>query len=63
MQFEYTDQEYRTDCIDGCGVLTDWLQSRMVADQAGNNHETEQHHRWTVRQRMKQEDEVFVNRK
>lgn len=59
---DYSDHEYRTECLDGCGALTAWLQSRMVADQAGNNHENAQSHRWTVKERMKQKDKDFVNR-
>jgi hypothetical protein len=34
----------------------------MVADQAGENHETAECHRWTVNERMKQKDKDFVNR-
>ncbi|MHB1399567.1 MAG: hypothetical protein ACYDAI_15695 [Trichloromonadaceae bacterium] len=60
MKFEYTDQQYRTECLDGCGVLTTWMQSSMVADQAGKNHEHSQDHRWNVEQRMKQQDNAFV---
>jgi hypothetical protein len=61
MQFEYTDHEYRTECLDGCGAVTVWMQSRMVANQAGKNHETALRHRWTVSQRMKEKDKGFVN--
>jgi hypothetical protein len=56
MQFEYSDHEYRTECLDGCGALTAWVQSRMAADQAGINHETAQCHGWAVCERMKQKE-------
>lgn len=56
MQFDYTDHEYRTECLDGCGVVTVWMQSVMVADQAGRNHEAAHFHRWTVNQRMKHQE-------
>ena len=62
MKFEYTDQEYRTECLDGCGALTVWLQSSMVADQAGNNHENSEHHRTYIEQRMRQEHKGFGRR-
>ncbi len=62
MKFDYTDQEYRTECLNGCGLLTVWMQSRMVAIQAGNNHENSQHHSWNVEQRMKQDDNDLLNR-
>jgi hypothetical protein len=54
MYFDYTDHEYRTECLDGCGSLTIWMQSRVVADQAGKNHENAECHRWTLSQRMKE---------
>lgn len=53
MIFDFTDHEYRTDCIDGCGSLTDWLSSGNVANQVKNNHENSINHRCVVKQRMK----------
>lgn len=56
MEFDYTDHRYRPECKEGCGALTDWLQSRLVADQAGSNHQRERGHAWVVRVRMKDEE-------
>lgn len=55
MKFDYTDREYRTDCVDGCGSLTIWMVSRMVAEQVSNNHANSLSHRCTIKERMKQE--------
>jgi hypothetical protein len=63
MKFDYTDREYRTDCVDGCGSLTDWMESRMVADQVSKNHENSLSHRCAVKERMKQEDDFSVETK
>jgi|OpeIllAssembly_1097287.scaffolds.fasta_scaffold979483_2 hypothetical protein len=60
--FDYTDHEYRTECLDGCEAVTGWLYSRMIANQVGKNHENSLAHRWTVQQRMKQKDKDFVTR-
>jgi len=56
MDFDYTDHEYLPECTDGCGALTDWLQSKLVADQTGKNHHDEQGHAWVVRVRMRAEE-------
>lgn len=55
MPFDYSDYEYRVICADGCGNLTEWMESREVADQVGKNHEHSTRHRWQVRERMKEE--------
>ena len=55
MQFDYTDYHYRVVCADGCGNLTDWIESRIVAEQVGKNHESETRHKWQVRERMQDE--------
>lgn len=56
MDFDYTDHEYLPECTDGCGALTDWLQSKLVADQAGKNHEHEKGHVCVTRVRMRAEE-------
>lgn len=55
MQFDYTDYHYRVVCPEGCGDLTDWIESRMVAEQAGKNHEVETRHKCQTRERMREE--------
>jgi len=59
MIFDFTNRECRTECIDGCGSLTDWMSSGMVANQVRNNHENSINHRCVVKQRMKP-DEFWV---
>lgn len=63
MIFDFTDREYRTDCIDGCGSLTDWLTSGMVANQVSKNHENSISHRCRIKERMKREDEFLSGTK
>lgn len=53
MDFDYTDHEYLPQCTDGCGAITGWLHSRMVAGEAGINHEKSKGHSWIVRERLK----------
>ncbi|BCS54817.1 hypothetical protein [Geobacter sp. SVR] len=55
MDLDNTDHEYLPECTDGCGALTDWLQSKTVADQAGTNHRKETGHAWVVRVRARSE--------
>ncbi len=63
MIFDFTDREYRTDCIDGCGSLTDWLVSGIVAQQVSNNHENSTSHRCVVKEKMKWVDRCLVEKK
>ena len=58
MEFDYTDYESLTVCTEGCGEITDWRQSRIVADQAVKNHEKEKGHKCLVRERMKPEENL-----
>ena len=60
MIFDFTDREYRTDCVDGCGFLTDWLTSGMVAEQVSRNHENSMSHRCAIEERLKREDEFLL---
>jgi hypothetical protein len=53
MDFDYTDHEYLAECTDGCSAITGWLQSKVVAGQAGKNHEKEKGHKWVVRVRLR----------
>lgn len=55
MQFDYTDYHYRVVCSQGCGDLTDWIESRLVAEQVEKNHETLTHHKCQIRERMQEE--------
>lgn len=61
MIFDFTDREYRTDCIDGCGSLTDWMVSGRVADQVSKNHENSINHRCVVKEKMKWVDQSSVS--
>ncbi len=60
MIFDFTDREYRTECVDGCGPLTGWLVSGMVADQVSKNHENSLNHRCAVKKRLKGKDELLL---
>lgn len=63
MIFDFTDRKYRTDCVDGCGSLTGWMVSGMIANQVCKNHENSIHHRCVVKERMKQENEFLLKTK
>lgn len=41
MELEYTDHEYLVECTEGCGEISDWLQSRFLAEQPIKNHAKE----------------------
>jgi len=41
MELEYTDHEYLVECTEGCGEISDWLQSRFLAEQPIKNHSNE----------------------
>lgn len=62
MIFDFTDREYRTDCIDGCGSLTDWLESGNVAIQVSKNHENSTSHRCVIKEKMKAVDKSVENK-
>lgn len=55
MEFEYTDSEYLVECTDGCGEITDWLQSRFLAEQAIKNHADDTAHSCQILQRLRSE--------
>ncbi len=65
MDFEYTDNEYLVECTEGCGVITGWLQSRLIAEQAINNHSKENQHKCQIIERMRPDglDQVSQNEK
>lgn len=44
MELEYTDHEYLVECTEGCGEISDWLQSRFLAEQPIKNHAKENSH-------------------
>lgn len=52
MDFENTDHEYLAECIDGCGEITGWLQSRHLAEQAISNHSKENAHKCQIKERI-----------
>jgi hypothetical protein len=55
MEFEFTDHEYLVKCTEGCGEITNWLQSRFLAEQAIHNHTKENSHKCQIIQRMRPE--------
>lgn len=55
MEFEYTDHEYLVECTEGCGEMTNWLQSRFLAEQAIKNHAKENSHNCRIIERMRSE--------
>lgn len=55
MDFDYTKYQYLPECKDGCGAITDWLSSREVAREAGENHGRQTGHQWIVLEKMREE--------
>ncbi|MBJ6748762.1 hypothetical protein [Geomonas anaerohicana] len=55
MDFDYTKYIYLPDCKDGCGAITDWLSSRKMAREAGENHHKSTGHDWVLIEKMREE--------
>lgn len=55
MKLEYTDNEYLVECTEGCGEISDWLQSRFLAEQPINNHSNENSHKCQIIAKMSSE--------
>jgi hypothetical protein len=55
MDFDYTEYEYLPECKDGCGAITDWLNSREMAREVGENHGRQTGHEWIVLEKMREE--------
>ena len=55
MESEYTDYEFLVECTEGCGEITGWLQSRIIAEQAIKNHAKENVHKCQIKERMRPE--------
>ncbi|WP_198419383.1 hypothetical protein [Geomonas terrae] len=55
MDFDYTKYRYLPECKDGCGAITDWLESREMAREAGENHSKSKGHDWVLREKMREE--------
>lgn len=53
MDFEYTDTEYLVECTEGCGEITGWLQSRLIAEQVIHNHSKENAHKCQIKERTR----------
>jgi len=54
MDFDYTAYEYLPECTDGCGAITDWLNSKEMAREAGDNHSKKTGHSCKVLERMRE---------
>lgn len=55
MDFDYTKYVYLPECKEGCGAITDWLNSREMAREAGENHGRQTGHEWTLLEKMREE--------
>lgn len=54
MQHDYTAYEYLPECKDGCGKITEWMQSKEIANEAGENHGRQKGHRFKILERMRE---------
>lgn len=55
MEHDYTQYEYLPECKEGCGAITDWLVSREMAREVGENHRRQTGHQWILLERMREE--------
>lgn len=55
MDFDYTKYQYIPECKDGCGAITQWLSSREMAREAGENHRRSTGHEWILLEKMREE--------
>jgi hypothetical protein len=54
MEHDYTAYEYLPECKDGCGRITEWIYSKDVANEAGENHTHKTGHKYKILERMKE---------
>jgi len=54
MEHDYTAYDYLPECKDGCGKITDWLNSKEMAMEVGENHAKKTGHRWKVVEKMRE---------
>lgn len=55
MDFDYSKYEYLPECKDGCGAITNWLNSREMAREVGENHAEQTGHAWKLLEKMREQ--------